>query len=147
LKFHFLAIYLVEYLSVLLGKEVYMAFLLKVHILLKRKLSGVRHSFSYRFFLSMIILLGLVLPASSSASAAELAEQSGVNNFTWTQTSADDPMLFSYMGDRSLRLDTNNHPHCFLATTFITPITMDQLVLRESRSFRWGGFICLFGTG
>src|SRR4030042_2109936 len=111
LKFHFLAIYLVEYLSVLLGKEVYMAFLLKVHILLKRKLSGVRHSNSYRFFLRMIILLCLVLLASASGSATELAEQSGVNNFTWTRTSADDPMLFSYMGDRSLRLDTNNPPH------------------------------------
>ena len=65
----------------------------------------------FRILFALIILAGLIFPAVSQASAASPSGQSGTDKYTWTPQDADAPNLFSYMGNRSLRLDTANLPH------------------------------------
>src|SRR4030042_3712719 len=88
-----------------------MAFPSKIHQLYKSKLWVNAHSIYFRFLFSLIILIAMVYPATNSVAAATLSDQSVNENFAWTPQSVDTPMLFNYMGDRSLRMDTANHPH------------------------------------
>ena len=60
---------------------------------------------------TIIILGGLVSLDLHPVSADSLSQQSGINNFSWASQAVDAPRLFNYMGDRSLRLDSNDHAH------------------------------------
>jgi hypothetical protein len=64
-----------------------------------------------RIIFGVIILLGMIYPASNLVDAATQADQDITNVNLWKYQSVDDPMLFNYMGDRSLRLDSDNNPH------------------------------------
>ena len=88
-----------------------MVSIFEIHHLFYRKLLDARYSKSLRLFLGLVILITLLSPISNSMTVLAQTDQAGVSNYAWTQQSAADPMLFTYMGDRSMRMDTANHPH------------------------------------
>ena len=69
------------------------------------------HSAWYRTLLLIFILAGLVYPSANQATAQTPPAPAAIDSSAWSKQNVDAPMLFNYMGDRSLRLDTNNHPH------------------------------------
>ncbi len=83
----------------------------KTHPLHLLNIGMISHSSWTRILFGVIILVGMFFSASNQGDAAIQADQSITNAFLWKFRNVDDPMLFNYMGDRSLRLDSSNNPH------------------------------------
>ncbi len=83
----------------------------KIHPVNSWKLWFRDHPYWHKVLFTFTILTCMVFPTANRVDASTQTDQAGINNFTWAPLSADAPMLFNYMGDRSLRLDSNNFPH------------------------------------
>ena len=84
---------------------------LKNHRLLNNKYWMRRYSNLFGLLFAFVILFVMAFPVTIPVSAARGADQSWTNSMYWSIQSADDPMLFDYMSNRSLSLDSGDHPH------------------------------------
>ena len=70
-----------------------------------------RYSNLLGLLFAFVILFVMVFPVALPVAAATASDQSGINKNYWSIQSADDPMLFDYMSNRSISLDFSNNPH------------------------------------